>query len=686
MKKLTTTTFFVAIFAIGFPALAQQHLNPILKHALELRSLVTEIKEDDGRLIIPYSEEIDTILFNVLSYYSAKIDKAAIAREFEDLNEFFKVGVDISALSDSEPVSKPSFISSLSSLNVTNFAFGLTDFLIDRTKTELNIAFFERFKDEMTKDEYNDLKILFPQTFQMLTAIGDQMYYYNNYIQGLRHAFETDLNRMPYQIRNWVDLHKDSIDASVYYTIRIGLITTTSIIENKHPGAILKDLSTELKSLNNNENDSIFGTFENITHLVSLISESFRDTLGAGDYWVDGSKIRQLTNDEVLLRIYLGLLYQQIKLDSAQIDIAFSNDITLLNLLDTIGKNWNVYSFEANRLISRFSSQINLTQSSVTRFNETKRRVNANDELTNRERNYEMFNAYFDITTSMLDILRNIGLEMNEFAEGINKIDTAVGQKLQAIFSEKKFKEIDTLIIANIEAAHKIGIFTFNKQYAGAVAQTFMLLNRADANKNNQWQAFIKYGTFMANMVTADSPEAVTAAIEAVAAPPGSYSIKRHSNFSIALNGYLGVFGGQEFISGMDNAWNASITAPVGISFNWKRCENKNVGWVVPTSIFASIIDLGVITNYRLTETNDVSSVPKVKLNNIISPGIFLEWRLGKSPLTLGAGGQFGPQIREQIIKDDMGNITGKELISEALYWRAGLSLKVDIPILYFKK
>jgi hypothetical protein len=564
-------------------------------------------------------------------------------------------------------------------LDVTNFAFGLTDFLIDRTKTELNIAFFERFKDEMTKDEYKDLRIFFPHTFQMLTAIGDQMYYYNNYIQGLRHAFETDLNRMPYQIRNWVDLQKDSIDASVYNTIRVGLITTTSIIENKHPGAILKDLSIDLKNLDKKQDDKTFQTFENLTHLVALISESFRDTNGADDYWVDGSKIRQLTDDDVLLRIYLGLLYQQIQLDSDKHNnIAFSNEITLLNLLDAIGENWKTYGSEAKRLISRFSTQINLTQNSVARFNEIKKRVKSNEELSNRERNYEMFNAYFDITTSMLDILRNIGLGMNEFTEGINKIDTAVGQKLQAIFSETELKKIGTGFIATIEATQKIGVYIFNKQYAGAVAQTFLILNSAQTTKNNQWQKFLKYGTFMANMVSADSPEAVTAAIEAVAAPPGSYSIKRNVNWSVALNGYLGIFTGNELICVNDQkgrAFNLALTAPVGLSINKGSIGNKSKHSL---GLFFPIIDLGFVASYRFDEENsDVSALPKIQLKQLISPGLFLEWGLPKFPIIISAGWQTGPQLRES---------HDEEQQLSRMYHRFGVSLKADIPILYLKK
>jgi hypothetical protein len=767
MKNAIIHLLLQTIVICSFSINTKGNENPILCHAIALKNIknVEKYLKDTNVLKITVDDEnFSNQLSLILSYYSS--NKENVFDDFiNSKNPFIELTGDLSGLSDNrtEPFNILTFSKSLSSVNISNIAFGITDFLIDRTKTELNIAFFNQFKDEMNKDKYKNLQVLFPETAKILMVIGDQMYYYNNYIQSLRNAFETDLNKMPHQIRKWIELNKTNIDDSVYKAINVGLITTTSIIEQKHPGAILDHLSKELKS-KEKDDDKVFNTFKNTVYLSALISESFRDTLGSDDYWVNKSKINELYKDEVLLRIYLGLLYQQIKLDSSNLEIKFNENLTLSGLLDSIGKSWKDHKFIAKRLINNVSTQIKMTQNSVARFKETKESVNANDNLTNRERNQAMFNAYYDVTSSLLDILKNMCLEMSELDRDVDKIKPNLEKKLLLSCSNS-----NTLtFLDEIENIFKIGIYTYNKQYAGAISYAFQLLKNSsqlDKNKltqlerliseidssnlsiklgkiealkinesnyvlskdnnkkfhyseivnsikelkeedkydekkieklknnckklsdnikqaqNNKWQPFLKYGTFMANMVTAETPEQITDAIEAVAAPPGSFSIKNNSKFSIAFNGYLGLFGGQEYIKEKNNALNLSISAPVGLSFNWKSCSI-----LLPTGVFISIFDLGLLASYRLSDNEKISVLPTVKLNNIISPGIFLEKRLGSSPLTLGFGGQISPQIREEVVEDEMGIIIGKQLITEELYKRMGITLKVDIPILYLKK
>jgi hypothetical protein len=682
--QLLLQTIVIIIFSIN----SNGNINPILNDAIALKSS-KDFKANSEDVEKSLKLNIDDSLFRseilgILIKYSTHTSEKGIIFDFSnEKNPFIDLGDYQTNLTErtGETSKKPTFSKSLSSFNVSNLAFGITDFLIDRTKTELNIAFFNQFKKEINKEEYNDLRILFPETAKILMVIGDQMYYYNNYIQSLRNAFETDLNRMPDQIRKWIELNKTNIDDSVYKAIQVGLITTTSIIEQKHPGAILDHLSKELKS-KEKDDDKVFNTFKNTVYLSALISESFRDTLGSDDYWVNQSKINELYKDKVLLRIYLGLLYQQIKLDSSNLEIYFDENLTLLGVLDSIGKNWKDNSYIAESLVNNVSTQIKMTQNSVTQFKEIKKSVNANDKITNRERNKAMFNAYFDLTSSLLDIVKKMGLGLKDLRV---KQDTNFIKQIRLIYSDSIVKKIDSVYLGKIEDITKVRIYTLNKQYVGAISQAYLLMNSLLDKKENdkkQWQTFLKYGTFMANMVTADTPEEITDAIEAVASPPGSYSIKNNSKFSVALNGYLGLFGGGEFIKDNKTAWNFSITAPIGLSFNWK-CNSKIQ---IPTGVFISVFDLGVIASYRLSDNQEISILPKVKLNNIISPGIFIEQRLGSSPLTLGFGGQISPQIREQITKDDMGNITERELITEELYKRMGITLKVDIPILYLKQ
>jgi hypothetical protein len=52
--------------------------------------------------------------------------------------------------------------SKIGGLNVSNFADGLAKFLVERTKEEMNIAFFERFRNVL--NAYPEMKVLFPKT------------------------------------------------------------------------------------------------------------------------------------------------------------------------------------------------------------------------------------------------------------------------------------------------------------------------------------------------------------------------------------------------------------------------------------------------------------------------------------------------------------------------------------------
>jgi len=70
---------------------------------------------------------------------------------------------------------------------------------------------------------------------------------------------------------------------------------------------------------------------------------------------------------------------------------------------------------------------------------------------------------------------------------------------------------------------------------------------------------------------------------------------------------------------------------------------------------------------------NDSSKVSsEIKLKNIVAPGAYIYWGLPKCPISLGIGGQVGPQLREVT--------AAKTNIDENYYFRFGFSLVVDIP------
>ena len=78
-------------------------------------------------------------------------------------------------IAEASLTSLSALFSSVGGLDVTQFADGLTKFLVKRTKEELNIAFFSNFYNVLEKPEFKDLQTVFPQTYRALKIIGNEI-------------------------------------------------------------------------------------------------------------------------------------------------------------------------------------------------------------------------------------------------------------------------------------------------------------------------------------------------------------------------------------------------------------------------------------------------------------------------------------------------------------------------------
>jgi hypothetical protein len=196
------------------------------------------------------------------------------------------------------------------------------------------------------------------------------------------------------------------------------------------------------------------------------------------------------------------------------------------------------------------------------------------------------------------------------------------------------------------------------------------IINRG---KGNEWiEDFRKYGTFMANMVEAETPEDVANIIEAAALPVGSSSIKKNSKWNIAINGYLGasVRLNNEKVESI-NSWNSTwaVTAPVGVTIS---CGFGKRGSL---SLMGVVLDVGAIVNYQLTSDSIAKIESEITWGNIFSPGGYIIYGAPFNlPISLGIGGQYGPGL-SSISPDD------KTTVVNAPNWRWGAFLAVDIPM-----
>lgn len=137
-----------------------------------------------------------------------------------------------------------SMISGIGGLDVTTFADGLTLFLIDRAKQELNIAFFERFRKFLEKNP--EASTLFPSTTEFIGNI--LAHEYTTFIQSLREAFYDDLHNLIYNIDDvfYLPRFNNLINKYPEIVVSINLIQT---IVNLEKGAHASDIIKELRDL-----------------------------------------------------------------------------------------------------------------------------------------------------------------------------------------------------------------------------------------------------------------------------------------------------------------------------------------------------------------------------------------------------------------------------------------------------
>ncbi len=156
---------------------------------------------------------------------------------------------------------------------------------------------------------------------------------------------------------------------------------------------------------------------------------------------------------------------------------------------------------------------------------------------------------------------------------------------------------------------------------------------------------------------------------------------QRKSESNIALNAYVGLSPGFEHNGETDKSkFILGINAPIGIAVSWGHgsklnSEDKNGKEQGSSSAFLSLIDLGAVTSYRFGDS-DTENIPEIKLENIFAPGLYYVYGLPKWPVSIGLGGQLGPQLREVI--DDSISLQSKTTFSVKLF------LAIDIPLINF--
>jgi hypothetical protein len=277
--------------------------------------------------------------------------------------------------------------SSVGGIDVTNIVDGFARFIVKRTKEELSVAFFEKFKEKL--DENPNIRTVFPQTYKSLNAIDKEIYMFKAYIQTLREAFEEDLSNLPDNLPTIIDDNSAFFDN--HLELKASLLSSfylaDRIKDGSHPGEIIEDFPDEDWA-----DASINKNYRAAFKTIKLFSKSFRDSNGGDAYWLPYSEIKKLFQNDDLLKLYLGLLVEQAKLDNIvfeKSDKKTQNLNEIINAAAGLPNDINSYRTFIKDIVQK-------TQSIEVKIK----------ELPTIENDSLRFEKYYSIISNSLDLMR----------------------------------------------------------------------------------------------------------------------------------------------------------------------------------------------------------------------------------------------------------------------------------------
>jgi len=664
-KSITFLTLFIVLFGIPKSSNAQNEYYDALRLKSDLKA---------GKFSVQKGAKILFKYFNVASTLDNLNDSLVALNDSIKANPFLRnYSIPTNNLHGSLGTDKLSILSSIGNLDVTNFADGLAKFLVKRTKQELATAFFERFKDKL--DSVRQLQILFPTTYQALKAIDQEIYNYAAYIDLLRESFQKDLAMILPNISQLVqDPSMQPVFKALPYLKTI-LVDALYIInefnEGKHPGEVFHDYIVNRADMTLNLiNENIYPSLQ----ILDIFSQSLRSNT-KDKYWIGTDSLKLLFKDDVTFTIYMGLIYQQLTSKSIIFSDKAGKHIDFKVFLSShaadIIKNEDIYNKYLTELIQKAGQADKY-------FIAIKQLIQKGQDKPTYQDYYSLYNAALNLFEQLLPAPTLLNLKDKIVMSAIDRNE------------DKVYKYLSTA-----RALGNIYVDIYEKQYPSAVIETGTILAMLPGKAPNLSQLYIKYGNFAALLAKAQNSDEVEEAIEAVAMPAGSSTVKRESAFNVSLNAYVGPYLGYEKIHGVDTKKMGTygLTAPIGIAVSWgHRVLPFSTGkskW--STSLFISLIDIGSLTSYRFSSGNtkvgtdstaQVAQVPKIQLKDIISPGAFLSIGIPGVPISVSGGFQLAPNLRN--VSLNSGNTVVNTYGDNKLYTRWSVSILVDIPLLNF--
>ncbi len=579
----------------------------------------------------------------------------------EDLPQSLKAGID----------KRSTAAASITGLiDTTTLVSGLSKVLVKRVKEELSVAFFKRFQKLIDGKKFEIFGVLFPETKKILGTINEDIYKFSLFIQSLREAFEKDLSNIYSVLPKALEKLKITEGSNIGKILIPALGIINAIKQDKYPADILfcEETSNFLHAVGAKE----FNEFHSV---LKFISNSLRDK-NNNDHWVEWESFEVLINNSIMRKLFLGLMWQ--KCPNIKIgEMEFRTILTKVN-------DSNIDKVKTN--INFFVSKIKLLETYRLELKNKK----AKGENPTYNDYYKFFREVLDSVEYSVFFIEYV-TKKNNLPEDVQTIINDINNANGKNNAHSEFNKA----IAYIRIAGDIYLDANQRNYGSLIFDVVRLLDEAMGTEDHKYKKIrgklMQYGAFIAALAKAENSGNVADLIESVILPAGSWSIKKNSNFNIALNAYVG---GSLSLSPYKeipiqtsssdqvnpDTHHIKVWAPVGLSLSKGKISNKSIGKVIKSvSLFFSVIDLGAVTSYQFKENE--KEIPKITLKNIVSPGIHAIFGINSLPLSFGVGWQREPQLTS-ISKDVAGETV--TVINMDNVWKWNVFIAVDIPLLNF--
>jgi hypothetical protein len=245
----------------------------------------------------------------------------------------------------------------------------------------------------------------------------------------------------------------------------------------------------------------------------------------------------------------------------------------------------------------------------------------------------------------------------------------------------KKFKGSDTIVyqeIRNFALGKSTSTAGIEKTIDKKILEIF-----TDSTLNQIIKSIDGFSSFAAGIINAKTSEDINKVIKTYADPPASFIDKRTKGFRVTLGGMPGIYIAGEKLDRrgkpvsstgkLEKAkTNIGLSLPIGLDFSWAILSNKK-GKNSSFGVFAQVIDLGAMLNYRLKTS--ASTLPnKVGWEAVLSPGVSFSFGIPQCPWTIQLGYQRGPALRRVVDANANDNLVPSDRIQ--------LRLAYDIPLL----